>query len=502
MPTRRAMNDRKYGEASWKRGLSRPFRSGQWSRIGVLCALLLVIGIGLAIAAPGDVDKDVEQFIRTVREDRRLDQIGYVIQVKVPASRQQEDKLLGLTGKFFYQSAHGYLTHVNHSRLERLQKSKIPVQIIDKKRLDDRREGWYLVWCRTEAAKTTLATRFEPLFSHDHTALIRIRPSDEEWLEEHDFPYSLVEEALLPLKSSGALPPKTLKIDRPDPAIQQLLEEITLEGMTATVQRLQEFVSRYIKEPGNRESTLWLADQFKEIGGLDVTTPEFTSYYGNGQNVVAVQKGVEEPQKIIVVCGHFDSTVSSSNKKNAPGADDNGTGTAGVLHLARVAGKLRLPYTVVYACMNAEEVGLIGSKALAKAMAATGDQIQAVLNMDMIADRDDNEVAVIGNTRSNWLIDVFKDAAVLYTGLKSKPLYNSNIWYSDHSSFWNIGVSAILTIEGYPEMSAHYHKVTDTVANLSPEFMTRVARSNLATLLTLNPPCPPVEPETPRRARR
>ena len=120
-------------------------------------------------------------------------------------------------------------------------------------------------------------------------------------------------------------------------------------------------------------------------------------------------------------------------------------------------------------------------------MAATeGLKIKAVLNMDMIADRDDNQVAVIGNSKSNWLIDVFKDVAKLYTGIESKPLYDSDIWYSDHSSFWNIGASAILTIEGYPEMSAHYHKPTDLVANLDPALMERIARSNLATLLTLD----------------
>ena len=122
-------------------------------------------------------------------------------------------------------------------------------------------------------------------------------------------------------------------------------------------------------------------------------------------------------------------------------------------------------------------------------MAGTaGLQIKAVLDMDMIADKDDNEVVAIGNTRSNWLIDVFKDAALAYTGLKTKPLYNSNVWQSDHSSFWNIGASAILTAEGYPEMSAYYHSVNDLVKNFDPNLMERVARANLAALLTMNPP--------------
>ena len=159
---------------------------------------------------------------------------------------------------------------------------------------------------------------------------------------------------------------------------------------------------------------------------------------------------------------------------------------AGLLHIARVAAGLSLPYTVIYAGMNVEELGLHGSKAFARQLSTTpGTKILAALDLDMIADKDDNLAVAIGNTRSNWLIDVFKDAALAYTGLTCKCLYDSDVWGSDHSSFWNIGASAILTSEGYPDFSPHYHKPTDLVKNLSPEMMEKIARSNLATLLTL-----------------
>lgn len=455
-------------------------------RILLACALISLAVLAVpAFALSGDAKSEFDEFIRNIREEKRVDQIGYLILAKLPPSRLSEEQILRTAGKYYYSSREGYLTHVNFVRLERLRQAKVQYSILDKKRLDDTSESWKLVWVETPAQKAALRDAFEPLYSHDNTFIIRIRPEDEEKLIGLELRYSTLDETLIRQRVPAW--PSPIKVVKFDPAIADQLASITASDMVATVETLQNFKSRQVSQPGNADAVKWLVEQFNAIGGLEVSTPEFTYSSKKLMNVVAVQKGTVDPNTVIVVCGHMDSTVSSYNYASAPGADDNGTGAAGVLHVARVAGRLPLPYTVIYAEMNAEEVGLVGSKAVAKALAAqTGVQIKAVLNMDMIADKDDNEVAVIGNTRSNWLIDVFKDTALAYTGLKSKTLYDSNIWYSDHSSFWNIGASAILTIEGYPEMSKYYHKATDLVANLEPTLMEKIARSQLAVLLTLN----------------
>ncbi|HOY67473.1 MAG TPA: M28 family metallopeptidase [Candidatus Ozemobacteraceae bacterium] len=455
-------------------------------RLSLFFVVFTLIALTIpAFALSGDVKADFDEFVRNIREEKRIDQIGYLVLAKLAPSRLSEEQMLRTAGKFFYSSSEGYLTHVNFVRLERLRKANVKYSILDKKRLDDRSENWYMVWVETPAQEARLRSEFEPLFTHDKTFIIRVRPEDEELLNALELRYSVLDETLVPLRVP--VWPSRVKAPKFDPAIADQLTGITVSEMVTTVETLENFKSRHVKQPGNAAAVKWLAEQFDAIDGLEVTTPEFNTSSGKLQNVVAIQKGTEDPNTVFVVCGHMDSTVSNYNFAVAPGADDNGTGAAGVLHVARVAGKLPLPYTVIYAAFNAEEAGLLGSKALAKTLAAqNGIQFKAVLNMDMIADRDDNEVAVIGNTRSNWLIDVFKDTALAYTGLKSKTLYDSNIWYSDHSSFWNIGASAILTIEGYPEMSKHYHKASDLVANLEPTLMEKIARSQLAVLLTLN----------------
>lgn len=455
----------------------------RWLAFLVVCFLALPLtGFGLS----GEPKAEFDEFIRTLREEKRVDRIGYLVEVQIPPSKANESKIFAYAGKYCYSSPAGYLTHVNYSRLERMQKAALKTRIIDKKRLDDAGEAWYLVWVENDAQDQLLRSKFEPLYTDRHTRVIRIRPEDEEFLGDNLLRYSLIEETLLPLKSLGRLPKAPLI--KLDPKIQELIQSITWDDMKATVQTLEDFYSRQVRAAGNAQAVQWIAEQFQKMPGLEVATPTFPYSSKPLSNIVAIQKGVTNPDTVFVVCGHMDSTVGwGGGTGKAPGADDNGSGAAGVLHVASVASRLSLPYTVMYCCMNAEEVGLVGSKAVAKQLAGTqGLKIKAALNMDMIADRDDNQVAVIGNTASNWLIDVFKDTAKLYTGLESKCLYDSDIWYSDHSSFWNIGVPAILTIEGYPEMSAHYHKVTDLVANLDPKLMERVARATLATLLTLN----------------
>jgi|GEM_PF-1753629 len=455
-------------------------------RLFLVCALFSLFALAVpASALSGNAKADFDEFIRNIREEKRVDQIGYLILAKLAPSRLSEEQVLRTAGKYFYSSKEGYLTHVNFVRLERIRKANIQYSIIDKKRLDDATEAWYLVWVENSSQEARLRNEFEPLYVHDNTYLVRIRPEDEEKLNGMELRHTLLDETLVPLRVPSW--PTPVKVAKFDQAVADQLTGIKASEMVSTVEALQNFKSRHVSQPGNAAAVTWLAEQFDAIEGLEVSTPEFSVSSGKLKNVVAVQKGTVDPNTVLVVCGHMDSTVSSGNYTGAPGADDNGSGAAGVLHVARVAGRLPLPYTVVYSAVNAEESGLIGSKALAKALAAqSGIKFKAVLNMDMIANVDDNEVAVIGNTRSNWLIDVFKDTALTYTGLKSKTLYDSNIWYSDHSSFWNIGASAILTIEGYPDISKYYHKTSDTVANMQPTLMEKVTRSQLATLLTLN----------------
>jgi hypothetical protein len=454
----------------------------------VLLTVLVLFQALPSLALSGVPQEEFNEFIRNIREEKRIDRIGYLVLAQISVSRSNDNRVLQSAGKILYAGADGYLTHVNHVRLQRMEKANLKPRVLDKKRLDDHSEAWYMVWVPTAEDEARLTKLFEPILKLENTILVRIRPEDEVEIGMLGLHYSLIDETLQPLRSLPIKrePARTIRVI---PAIQGLISQITQESLQAIVQKLQDFKSRHVSQPGNSQASLWLAEEFRKIPGLEVTTPLFKTSAGELMNVVAVKKGSKDPNQVYVLCGHHDSTVSSYDRKVAPGADDNASGAGAVLAIARIIGSFDFPFTVIFAGMNAEESGLLGSKAFVKTLAATsGLQIKAVFNMDMIGDKDDNDVAVIGNTNSNWLIDVFKDVALAYTGLKSTCQYNSNIWQSDHSSFWNIGAPAILTIEGYPEYSKYYHSVNDLVKNMSFSFMEKVTRSNMAALLTLNTP--------------
>jgi len=114
-------------------------------------------------------------------------------------------------------------------------------------------------------------------------------------------------------------------------------------------------------------------------------------------DVVAIQRGTERPNEVVIVEAHIDSRVTDvmDTTSDAPGANDDGSGTALVLEAARVLSKRSFPTTIVYAALSGEEQGLYGGKLLADYAKQQGWTVKAVLNND-----------IVGGTRgSDGLVD-------------------------------------------------------------------------------------------------
>jgi len=103
-------------------------------------------------------------------------------------------------------------------------------------------------------------------------------------------------------------------------------------------------------------------------------------------DVIAIQRGSERPNDVVIIQGHMDSRVSDpmNATSDAPGANDDGSGTAAVLEAARVLSKHKFPGTIVYATLMGEEQGLYGGKTLANYAKQQGWNVVAVLNNDII----------------------------------------------------------------------------------------------------------------------
>ncbi|MBV9529470.1 M28 family peptidase [Sphingomonas sp.] len=125
---------------------------------------------------------------------------------------------------------------------------------------------------------------------------------------------------------------------------------------------------------------LTIVDPSETVTGSRIPTPTRV------RDMVAIQRGTERPNDVVIIQGHIDSRVTDIMNANAeePGANDDGSGTAAVLEAARVLSRHRFPGTIVYAALSGEEQGLYGGKVLADYAKAQGWNVVTVLNNDII----------------------------------------------------------------------------------------------------------------------
>ncbi len=123
-------------------------------------------------------------------------------------------------------------------------------------------------------------------------------------------------------------------------------------------------------------------------------------------NVVAIQRGVSDPNRTVIMSGDIDSRISNSSNAtdSAPGANDNASGMAGTIEAARVLSKYRFNSSIVYLGLSGEEQGLLGGQTVARYAQEHGWNIQGLLNNDMIGN-----VEGISGVIDNTHVRVFSD---------------------------------------------------------------------------------------------
>jgi hypothetical protein len=186
--------------------------------------------------------------------------------------------------------------------------------------------------------------------------------------------------------------------DPADPAAS-----VSQERLRADVESLVGFGTRHTLSSADHPTRgigaarRWGASQFaaasRDCGGcLEIVYPE-RMVTGRRipepaliQNVVAIQRGTERPNEVVIIQGHIDSRVSDSMNADAdaPGANDNASGTALTIEAARALSQHSFPTTIVYALLSGEEQGLYGGELLADYALEQGWTVKAVLNNDIV----------------------------------------------------------------------------------------------------------------------
>lgn len=207
----------------------------------------------------------------------------------------------------------------------------------------------------------------------------------------------------------------------------------------------------------------------------------------SSRNVIADKAGSGAGARgVVIVCAHLDS-INQEGGTAAPGADDNASGSAGVLEMGRVFREHRGVHDLRFILFGGEEQGLCGSKQyVANLPAAERSRVRAVVNMDMIGarnrDTDGNVVPrgvlLEGDPISQRVVERLGVAAATYTSLKVyKSFHPAN---SDHVSFIDAGIPAVLTIEAADASNPNVHSARDTLDRIDFELALDILRMNVA----------------------
>jgi hypothetical protein len=341
-----------------------------------------------------------------------------------------------------------------------------------------------------------------------------------------------------------------------DPKIAGALTDVSADRIQANIARLVKFGTRSTlsaQDPasiaagrGIGAAREWIKAEFerysKDCGGcLEVKTDSFTKDTADRvpkatqiANVYAVLKGSdpEAAKHIVLVTGHYDSRNSQNDNitDDAPGADDDASGTAVSMECARVLSKLKFPGTIIFLTVAGEEQGLYGSQHFAQMAKQQGWNLEAVLNNDIVGGNkgpgqdstvvrvfsegvpiasDDKQVKQIRNlggesdSTSRELARYISEVGGVYdVGLKPLLIFRVDRYLrgGDHYSFNEQGFAAVRLTEYREDFTRQHQTIRtengieygDVLKHVNFDYVASVARLNAATLASLAsaPPAP------------
>ncbi|HWO56004.1 MAG TPA: M28 family peptidase [bacterium] len=252
------------------------------------------------------------------------------------------------------------------------------------------------------------------------------------------------------------------------------------DSVTSYLYRLQAFNGRVATSSSNLAARDWIAGKFAAFGYDSIYYDPFpVQFSGAGTltcyNVIATKVGTRFPDVHVVVGAHHDGVSGS------PAVDDNGTGTAGVLEIARVLADIPTDVTIVFATFDAEEYGLWGSWHYAETAVAEGEQILFMWNMDMIGHITNSNRANLYHGSRIRAAQVWMSLAPGIAGITGYLAGSSG--GSDHYPFTQRGFEGIFLAEY--NFSTVYHSFRDSTRFINFDYATRMIKASVATIYSI-----------------
>jgi Peptidase family M28 len=269
---------------------------------------------------------------------------------------------------------------------------------------------------------------------------------------------------------------------------------ITAHDVERWITRLSEFPTRHTRSPHNAAAAQWLKAECEALGYADVTLHDFPIDGVQRSNVVCTKPGGSEPSRYVVVGAHYDSRAADLDDPSAaaPGADDNASGVAAMLGVARALASVDTHAAVRFIGFSGEEQGLVGSSAYAAFAADAGLDIPLMINLDMVGHPVDlaQRTIIIEQDLGNAVLT--NDAASQATAARmvqdaadhtSLSTMLGPIYSSDYMPFEAAGYVCVGAFDG-ADSEPFYHSSHDTLDKVDVGFCVQVARLVTATVLT------------------
>lgn len=284
---------------------------------------------------------------------------------------------------------------------------------------------------------------------------------------------------------------RSLSVDK---SINSIVSSVSRNNIEKWITDLASFHTRHTKSKYIDDVANWLKQELDKISQTNIN---FHNYKESGYKLknIICQKTGSLSNKVILVCAHYDSRMEDLEDMNsrAPGADDNASGVAVILEIARLILNLSLEKTIQLAFFSGEEQGLWGSKNYAKQLKDNNVNLHRLINLDMVGcppangkntvtiERDMGNAVLTNDKDSQTFAAMMEQMALDYTNLDVMlgPIYDS-----DYMPFEALGY---VTVGGYDggatDENTHYHSITDEVSFVDMDYVVSISKMVLATVL-------------------
>ena len=281
--------------------------------------------------------------------------------------------------------------------------------------------------------------------------------------------------------------------------IQQTVDRVSGTNLAETIGDLEVFGTRAFYTSSGWNASIYVHDRFAELG--------YWVYYQNlevsgfpARNVIAVKNGTNASDPLYLFGAHYDcankeaANYSEGEILAAPGADDDASGVAAVIEIARILKETRLSSMVKFVAFAAEESGLNGSRYFARQEHDAGWVYENTALMDMIGYKvaSQNRAMIFSGSPHNTLAPSMVSAIDTFNlDLSAEIVTGYDLTSSDHASFWEVGYPSLLVIEELVNSSVaspYYHTSQDTLSTLSVDQMVEITKAVLGGFLLLENP--------------